>query len=125
MRLLLDSHALFWAVTVDKRLSKKAGALILSEEHEVFYSPLSFYEMMFKAKRGRIPASAVHLPAAAEAAFYAELPVTTRHLTRAAVLDWKHGDPWDRIIYAQAMLEDMHIISADRVFDQVTERRIW
>jgi PIN domain nuclease of toxin-antitoxin system len=125
MRLLLDSHALYWAVTEDKRLSKKAADLILNEENEVFYSPFGFYEIMFKASRGRLPESALNLPAAVETAFYRELPLTTRHFIRAALLDWTHGDPWDRILYAQAMLEDMHIVSADRVFDEVTDRRVW
>jgi PIN domain nuclease of toxin-antitoxin system len=125
MRLLLDSHALYWAATEDKRLSKKAAAFILDDENDVFYSPLSFYEIMFKAGRGRIPASALRLPMAVESAFYQELSVTTSHLTRAATIEWRHGDPWDRILYAQALIEDMHLVSADRVFDEVTDRRIW
>lgn len=126
MRLLLDSHALLWMLTDAKRLAETArSALVEAGGGNVFYSPLSLYELMFKAHRGRVPAAALELPGAIEDAGLAELPPTARHFVRAAAIEWRHGDPWDRILLAQALLEDMHLVSADRLFDEVTERRIW
>ena len=40
-------------------------------------------------------------------------------------LDWEHADPWDRILLARAVLEDMDLLSVDKVFDELTDRRIW
>ena len=53
------------------------------------------------------------------------LGLTTPHLVYAARLDWGHGDPWDRILLAQATLEDLDLISADGAFDELTDRRMW
>ena len=125
MRLLLDSHALLWAVADDPRLSDKARALILDGDNDVFYSPVNLYEILFRASRGRISADAAHLLGALPASGFEEIGLASRHLIHAARLDWDHGDPWDRILLAQANLEDMGLISADKVFDMRTDRRSW
>ena len=125
MRLLLDSHVLWWALRGLPRLSDEAKARILDDENDVFYSPVSLYEIAFKASRGRMPIAAMYLPEAVQFSGFHELAHTALHLVHAARLDWDHGDPWDRILLAQAHLEDMDLISADRAFDTQTERRLW
>ena len=125
MRLLLDSHSLWWTVRGSPRLSTNAQALIFDDDNDVFYSPVSLYEIVFKASRGRMPAAAMHLPEAVRSSGFREVALTSLHLVHAARLDWGHGDPWDRILLAQARLEDMDMISADTAFDSQTERRIW
>ena len=125
MRLLLDSDALLWVLADDPKLSDTARALTLDEENEIFYSPVSLYELLFKASRGRMPPEAMYLPEAVRASGLEELGLTTTHLVRAARLEWGHGDPWDRILLAQAAAEEMALISADRIFDGQTNRRLW
>ena len=125
MRLLLDSHALLWALLDDPKLSETARALVADEGNEVFYSPVSLYELLFKPTRGRMRPEAVLLLEAARDSGIEELGVTTLHLVHAARLDWEHGDPWDRILLAQATLEDVDLISVDKVFDELTDRRMW
>ncbi len=125
MRLLLDSHALFWALMDDPRLSERARGLILDHDNDVFYSPVSLYEMMFKAGRGRAPSEAMRLPEAVHASGFEMLGLTSLHLVHAARLDWDHGDPWDRILLAQVALENVALLSADKVFDAQTEQRLW
>lgn len=125
MRLLLDSHTFLWAIYGSSQLSANAQALILNDDNDLFYSPVSLYEIAFKASRGRMPAAAMYLPEAARSSDLREVPLTSLHLVHAARLDWDHGDPWDRILLAQAHLEDMDLISADRLFDRQTERRLW
>ena len=125
MRLLLDSHALLWALLDDPKLSETARELVTDEGNEVFYSPVSLYELLFKAARGRMRPEAMLLLEAARDSGIEELDLTTPHLVHAARLDWEHGDPWDRILLAQATLEDMDLISVDRVFDELTGRRMW
>ena len=125
MRLLLDSHALLWALLDDPKLSETARALVTDEGNEVFYSAVSLYELLFKAARGRMRPEAMLLLEAARDSGIEELDLTTPHLVYAARLDWEHGDPWDRILLAQATLEDMDLISVDKVFDELTDRRMW
>ena len=125
MRVLLDSHALIWTLADNPKLSDKARALILDDDNDVFYSPASLYELVFKASRGRMQPEAMHVPDAARASGLDELGLTSLHLVHAARLDWDHGDPWDRVLLAQATLEDMALISVDRVFDTQTDRRLW
>ena len=125
MRLLLDSHALLWALLDDPKLSETARAFVTDEGNEVFYSPVSLYELLFKATRGRMRPEAMLLLEAARESGIDELGLTTAHLVHAARLDWEHGDPWDRILLAQATLEDMDLVSIDKVFDELTDRRIW
>ena len=125
LRLLLDSHPLFWAVSDAPALSPRARTLILDQDNEVFYSPVSLYELVFKTHRGRAPAAALHLPEAANASGFVELGLTSRHLIHAARLDWDHGDPWDRVLVAQATLEDLLLVSVDDKLDERTDRRRW
>ena len=72
-----------------------------------------------------MPAAAMNLPEAVRSSGFCEVALTSLHLVHAARLDWNHGDPWDRILLAQARLEDMDLISADTAFDSQTERRLW
>ena len=72
-----------------------------------------------------MPATAMYLPEAVKFSGFHELALSSLHLVHAARLDWAHGDPWDRILLAQAHLEDMDLISADAAFDSQTERRLW
>ena len=125
MRLLLDSHVLLWTLLDDPKLSETARALIADEGNEVFYSPASLYELLFKAARGRMRTDAMALLEAVRDSGIEELGLTTPHLVHAARLAWEHGDPWDRILLAQATLEDMDLISVDKVFDELTDRRMW
>ena len=123
-RLLLDSHTLFWAVSDAPALSSRARTMILDQDNEVFYSPVNLYELVFRAHGGTAPATALRLPEAAIASGFVELGLTSRHLIHAARLDWDHGDPWDRILVAQATLEDLLLVIDDKL-DEQTNRRLW
>lgn len=125
MRLLLDSHTLFWMLADHPKLSDNARVLILNEDNDVFYSPVSLYELTFKARRGRMLVEAMHLPKAVNTSGLRELGITSARLIYAARLDWDHGDPWDRILSAQATLADLEILSIDETFDEQTGRRLW
>ena len=125
MQLLLDSHALFWALSDDPRLSARARSAILDESNDIYYSAASLYELVFKAARGRMSQAALVLPESVAATGFGELGIVSAHLIHAARLDWDHGDPWDRVLLAQATLEDMTLVSADTIFDAVSETRFW
>lgn len=125
MRLLLDTHSLFWWLLDSPSLSAVARAAIADDRNEVLTSVASFYELHFKARRNRLPIGSNQLAAGLTASGMTALAISLGHAVRAAQLDWNHRDPWDRVLAAQAQLEQAEIVSRDVVFDQIGLRRVW
>ena len=123
--MLLDTHALLWWAEDAPQLSQPARSAIVSEANDVFVSPISFYELGMKVRRGLLHRDLGDLAAAARADGFAMLAITIPHAHHAAVMDWDHRDPWDRILAAQARLEGCSLISVDRAFDAIGLERIW
>ena len=120
MRLLLDTHAFLWWLEGDRRMSRKARALIADDDNEVFLSAASVWEITTKARLGKLPralAVAADVPAAMASQGFAPLSITTAHAQRAGSLPGPHRDPFDRMLVAQADLEGLPIVSMDAVFD--------
>ena len=124
-RLLLDSHALYWTLRDLPELSSCARELIASEDTDVLVSPASFYELMFKANRGRLDPAMLHVADATRDAGFGLSSPSERDWKVAAVLDWTHGDPFDRLLLAQAVGGSMSLVSRDTVFDEISDVRVW
>lgn len=114
MRLLLDSHALLWALTEPARLSADAAREIAAAANSVWFSPASVWELEIKRAQGKLdlPESWVE---AAERTRFAELPVRSNHAAIAGRLPWHHRDPFDRMLIAQALAEDLRLVTRDRL----------
>lgn len=125
MRLLLDSHAVYWWVAGSRRLSATARGLILDRENAVLVSAVSIYELEWKAQRARIALPPQELRAALRRNAVEDLPITHEHAEYAAQLDWDHRDPWDRLLAAQARLENCALVSVDEVFNAIGVDRLW
>ena len=125
MRLLLDSHAVYWWMTGNPRLSASARELILDSANAVLVSAASIYEIEYKAKRKRVDLPPQELRAALRRNAVEELAVTHDHAEYAAHLRWAHRDPWDRLLAAQAFLERCILVSVDEVFDATSVDRRW
>lgn len=125
MRLLLDTHALLWWAHDAPQLSASARTAILTEANEVFVSPISFYELGLKVRRGLLNHDLGDLAGAARADGFATLAITIPHAHNAAVMEWEHRDPWDRLLAAQARLEACALVSVDQAFDTAGVERIW
>lgn len=125
MRLLLDSHAVYWWMTGSRRLSASALDLILDDTNAVLVSAVSIYEIELKAGRRRVNLPPQELRAALRRNAVEELAITHDHAEYAAHLDWAHRDPWDRLLAAQALLENCALVSIDRVFDDIPVERRW
>ena len=125
MRLLLDSHAVYWWVAGSRRLSATARGLILDRENAVLVSAVSIYELEWKAQRSRIALPPQELRAALRRNAVEDLPITHEHAEYAAQLDWEHRDPWDRLLAAQSRLENCPLVSVDEVFDAIAVERQW
>jgi PIN domain nuclease of toxin-antitoxin system len=128
MRLLLDTHALLWWLDGDAALSTTARQAIADESNDVFLSAASAWEITTKFRLGRLPGAA--LVAADTAACLAdqgflELPITIAHGQKAGSLSGPHRDPFDRMLIAQAMIENLILVSNEGLFDAYGAQRLW
>ena len=114
MKLLLDTHAFVWAIARSRLLSRRAVNLIQDTDNLVLVSAVSAYEIEFK--RSRDPALAA-LPAdlneAVDLQGFEWLPVSPIHAVAAGRLPRLSGDPFDRILAAQALTENATILTRD------------
>ena len=114
MRLLLDSHALLWAVTAPEKLSADAAREIAAAANNVWFSPASVWELEIKRAQGKLDLPHSWLNAV-ERSRFAELPIRSSHTTIAGRLPWHHRDPFDRMLIAQALVEDLRLVTRDRL----------
>lgn len=128
MRLLLDTHALLWAVTGDRRLSPNARAALADVSTEVFISAATVWEIATKYRLGRLPGAAPfvqHLDATLRKLGFHGLPIGMDHAHKAGLLDGEHKDPFDRMLIAQTLAEDLTLVSNEKLFDAFGVHRLW
>lgn len=125
MRLLLDTHAVLWWFTDDRRLSSAAGAALDNTANELVVSAVAAYEIVYKQGLGRLAPLPDGLPRRLQRAGMAVLALTLEHAVAAASLRGPHRDPWDRIMMAQAMAEDLTVVTVDRVFSDYGVPVLW
>lgn len=117
MNLLLDTHVALWAITDSPKLSKKARELIESPKSTVWISAATVWEIAIKhgLGRGDMPVSSQDALRYFRESGYRFLPVEPEHAAATEDLPTHHGDPFDRILVAQAMVEPMRLITHDPV----------
>lgn len=128
MRLLLDTHALLWWLMGSDRLPGGARDLIGAGEIPCFVSAASFWEISIKAASGKltIPDAVLDtLPDVVDVQAFRILPITPHHAIAAGRLPTIHRDPFDRMLIAQAKLEEMTLVSNETLFDEYDVKRIW
>ncbi|MBS0504599.1 MAG: type II toxin-antitoxin system VapC family toxin [Proteobacteria bacterium] len=128
MRLLLDTHALIWALGDDPRLSKSARIAIDDRENEILVSAASAMEVATKFRLGKLPEAeqlARDFPAVLRAADYLSIPITVEHVAAAGALAIPHRDPFDRLLIAQSRLEAAALVSNEKLFDGFGVERFW
>jgi PIN domain nuclease of toxin-antitoxin system len=113
LRLLLDTHVMLWAVSDPGRLSAHARQAIASGENDVFVSIVSPWEIAIKKSRDRIE-TPDDLDLALESSRFKLLPVLLRHTKAIESMPHHHRDPFDRMLVAQAVVDGMTIVTADR-----------
>jgi PIN domain nuclease of toxin-antitoxin system len=116
VRLLADTHVLLWAMDHPRRLSKVAVSLLTDEENELFFSPLSIWEVSIKGSLGRrdFNLDPSNLRRGLLNNGYTELPVNSDHAIAVQSLPKLHKDPIDRLLIAQATVEGITLLTSDR-----------
>ena len=112
MNLLVDTHVLLWWLADDPRLPEPARAAIAAPEHRVSVSAASAWEIAIKRALGKLEAPD-DLRTTIIASGFAEVPVTIDHASIAGALPRHHDDPFDRMLVAQAQVEELTIITLD------------
>ena len=115
MRLLLDTHLLLWAAGAPDRLSEKAIGLLTEASNELLFSAASIWEIVIKSGLGRddFHVDARQLRTALLVNGYQELPVSSLHALTLADLPTLHKDPFDRMLLAQAIRDELTLVTAD------------
>lgn len=119
MRVLLDTHVWLWMLAAPERLSKKSRSIVIAAENELVLSAASAWEIAIKFALGklRLPETPeTYIPRLMARTGVMPLPVHARHALHVATLPNHHRDPFDRVLVAQAQLEDLPILTADTAF---------
>ncbi len=116
MNLLLDTHLLLWSAAREDLMSKRADALIKDSANVLWFSVASIWEVAIKRGLGRpdFRTDPGVLRAGLLANGYREIPIEGRHVLSLTTLPPLHGDPFDRLLIAQAMAEGLTLLTADR-----------
>ncbi len=112
MRLLLDTHAVLWALGEPSTLSHAAFEAIADERNDVFVSAASAWEVAIKRALGKLVAPD-DLEAKIVSQGFSPLPITFHHAESAGALPRHHADPFDRMLIAQAQAEGLTLVTRD------------
>jgi PIN domain nuclease of toxin-antitoxin system len=119
VKLLLDTHILWWVLNDPAQLPPRVRAAVSDPHSILLCSSVTPWELAMKHRAGRFPEAAALVASFAEqrARLGAlELPVSHTHGLLAGRLEWKHRDPFDRMLAAQGILEGAHLVTSDRAF---------
>jgi PIN domain nuclease of toxin-antitoxin system len=128
MRLLLDTHALLWWLTDDPKLSKMARTCIMDSDTTVYVSSASSWEIAIKYRLGKLPEVfdlIEHFSAYLRKERFEALVITTEDSLKAGLLPAPHRDPFDRMLIAQALIRDLHVVTLDSVFTAYGVKVVW
>ncbi len=128
MQLLLDTHALLWWLAGVEALSAPAREAIADENNAVFVSAASLWEITTKNRLGKLSVAGAivsDLSRAVADQGFTGLPISLRHGQLAGDLPGPHRDPFDRMLAAQAILENLVLVSNERPFDAYGVGRLW
>lgn len=116
---LIDTHVLLWWLFNDSKLTARCQDIIRNPEHRIFVSSVSAWEIATKYRIGKLPEAKQLVAEYAQIlqqAKFIELSITSAHALRAGSLPISHRDPFDRMIMAQAELENFPVITYDAAF---------
>jgi PIN domain nuclease of toxin-antitoxin system len=128
MTVLLDTHVLLWATLAPGSLSRKASKIIANRVNRILVSAASAWEIATKVRLGRLPGAELlerDFLDVIEGADYTLVSISAEVALRAGRFPSHHRDPFDRVIAAQALHEDIPLLSSDEKLDTFLVQRIW
>jgi PIN domain nuclease of toxin-antitoxin system len=128
MKVLLDTHAFLWLITGDERLSETAQKTFLDPANRLFFSAASLWEICIKKSLGKLSLKSgwfETIQGELKVNAIQWLPVEMPHCAELTKLPFHHRDPFDRMLIAQAMVEDLLLLSRDGRLSAYEIKRIW
>ena len=128
MRVLLDTHTLLWATLSPASLSRDVSAIIADEANVILVSAATAWEIATKVRLGKLPGAErleKEFRDVMEDAGYTVVPIDAAVALRAGRFPSEHRDPFDRVIAAQALADDIPVLSSDGKLDSFGIQRIW
>ncbi len=128
MSLLLDTHALLWWAFGDERLPRSARTVLENRANVVFVSAVSAVEVTTKHRIGKLPqaeALARDFSAEIDRMGFRALPISVEEAALAGRMEGEHRDPFDRFLIAQGLLNNLTLVSNERLFDSFGVARLW
>ena len=124
MDVLLDTHMLLWWLSDDPQLPPRARSMIASRANRPLVSAATAWEIAIKERLGKLT---IDQPIAdeIEREGFAAVPITIAHAAETAALPPIHRDPFDRLLIAQALEEEVPLLSADEILSAYGIRRLW
>jgi len=126
MRVLIDTHVLLWGLQADPRLSQRAAEILTVAD--VWISVVSLWEVVTKEQIGKLdlPKPVIpYLTSRLAANGVSILPVRLDHVKRLEDVPLHHRDPFDRMLVAQSLEENLPLISSDPLFQRYSIQLIW
>ena len=130
MRLLLDTHTMYWYIEGDPQLSGTARTLIQDASNEILMSPASYWEIAIKISIGKWKLNRPYeefIDIGLNQYGFQILPILPTHTARLIGLPFPpgHKDPFDRLLITQTLVEQIPIVSADSALDAYGVTRLW
>ena len=128
MRVLVDTHVFLWWVEGDRALPAKARAALADQDNDCLFSLVSVWELAIKAGLGKLKLALPvqrYVVEQVAANGFRMLDIQMAHVGRVESLAAHHGDPFDRLLIAQALEERIPVVTADPVFRDYGVKRIW
>ena len=114
MKILLDTHILLWWLENSPSLPERARGMISSTDNTIFVSAVSLWEIWLKQSLGKLRLPADFTERLALESFE-NLPLTGSQTRRVSLLPWHHRDPFDRMLIAQAQVQELVLLTSDDV----------
>jgi PIN domain nuclease of toxin-antitoxin system len=128
MKLLLDTHTFLWFVDGNTNISSNALTLIENSSNDLYLSIASIWEIAIKVSIGKLRIAQpleVFIPNQLSQNSISALSISVEHATHVASMEHHHRDPFDRMLVAQATVEQMPVISKDAALDAYGITRLW
>jgi PIN domain nuclease of toxin-antitoxin system len=128
MNLLLDTHVLLWLLLEDNRLTRNTVSAIVDRANTIFISAVTGVEIATKVRVGKLPEAielSRELTHICSDFDFREVGITMAHAVAAGALPGTHRDPFDRILAAQARIEDITLVTNDAAFKAFNTPVFW
>ena len=128
MKVLLDTHTFLWAISDDPRLTPLARRVFTAGDNELFLSVASVWEVLTKVQIGRLPFPenpGAYMKQQMARNNIHPLPILMSHALHLEQLPLHHRDPFDRLLVAQSVVENLPLLSADPLLKNYAATIMW